>query len=52
MATSSFSNPLIIRSDEAAKALLDAMEHPTPIKHIDMRAELERGREAIKRRYE
>jgi hypothetical protein len=54
MATSSFSKGIKIEINEAADALLKAVEvskNARPIKSVDVEASLERGNELSRRRY-
>jgi len=53
MATSSFGQPLKIETEEAADALIKAMENPTAYQHIDrekFRTMMERGEAYLKKR--
>jgi hypothetical protein len=54
MATSSFFEPLVIKTDEEAEALIEAYEaarNQKPIKRIDILSELERGRSFLREIY-
>ncbi|MBI0582135.1 MAG: hypothetical protein JET69_03875 [Methanomassiliicoccales archaeon] len=52
MATSSFERAFKIQDDDAAKAMLDAMDNPTADDHIhksNFEADLRRGLELLKK---